>query len=166
MNTHWIASCAALFLALLLCCAAPARAGFLDQGTMVQDQSTGLQWEKGQSAAAMNWQQALAYCEACTTGGKPDWRLPNKRELESLVDDTRVNPALDPVFAAPPATAAFWTSTTVIGVQLYDNAWCTILQTGITDLYFKDWTAFVRCVRGRSAPVKGVPPANYLIEQQ
>ena len=29
-----------------------------------------------------------------------DWRLPNVRELQSIVDYGRVNPAIDPVFGA------------------------------------------------------------------
>jgi hypothetical protein len=34
----------------------------------------------------------------CGFAGHRDWRIPNRRELESLVDSGRLNPAIDPAF--------------------------------------------------------------------
>jgi Protein of unknown function (DUF1566) len=37
----------------------------------------------------LSWQQALAWCEDLTLAGHDDWRLPNAKELPSIVDYTR-----------------------------------------------------------------------------
>ena len=97
----------------------------------------------------MTWEQALAYCEARTIGDKTDWRLPNKKEMESLVDDTRIDPALDPLFPVP-GSSAFWASTTGIGYAFYNYAWTAILATGVSEVQDKTWGGRVRCVRGNS----------------
>ena len=46
--------------------------------------------------------------------GHHDWRIPNQRELESIVDYGRLNPAIDPIFAPLTATIldSYWSSTT------------------------------------------------------
>lgn len=45
-----------------------------------------------------NWCEALAYCENLTFAGHDDWRLPNIRELQSIVDYGRFTLAIDPHF--------------------------------------------------------------------
>ena len=87
----------------------------------ISDLATGLMWAKGDSAKTMNWQQALAYCEGLKLAGRDDWRLPNAKELHSIVDYTRApdartrsarGPAIDPIFSITRAESWFWTSTT------------------------------------------------------
>ena len=60
----------------------------------VTDNSTGLVWQRDEPGE-MSWWPALAYCEGLSLGGSTDWRLPNIKELESLTDSTRYNPAID-----------------------------------------------------------------------
>jgi Protein of unknown function (DUF1566) len=55
----------------------------------VTDQATGLTWMKGDSKKGMNWKEALAYAAKLKLVGKNDWRLPNAKELQSIVDYTR-----------------------------------------------------------------------------
>jgi hypothetical protein len=78
---------------------------FIDNGDgTVTDQATGLMWMQQDSGAGMTWQDALAWAEAAQTAGHGDWRLPNAKELQSILDYTR-SPAthgaaaIDPVFA-------------------------------------------------------------------
>ena len=77
---------------------------FHDNGDgTVTDRATGLMWMKADSVKAMNWQQALKWAEDLDYGGYSDWRLPNAKELQSIVDYTRCpdvtgSAALDPVF--------------------------------------------------------------------
>ena len=61
------------------------------------------------TASSFTWAEALLHAKAMTKSGP--WRLPNIKELASLVNDVRSNPAIDPTrFPATPA-AWFWTST-------------------------------------------------------
>ena len=51
----------------------------------------------------MNWKDALEYAENLNLGGNNDWRLPNAKELQSIVDysrspETSNSAAIDPIF--------------------------------------------------------------------
>ena len=76
----------------------------------VTDNCTGLMWQTERAPETCNWQQALQYCDGLILAGHSDWRLPNVRELQSIVDVGRFLPAIDPVFGA--RTENFWSSTT------------------------------------------------------
>ena len=91
----------------------------------VSDHATGLMWMQNDSARGMNWQDALTYSEQLNFAGYQDWRLPNAKELQSIVDYSR-SPAthgaaaIDPLFKVTAITNEagqrdypfFWTSTT------------------------------------------------------
>jgi hypothetical protein len=86
---------------------------FRDNGDgTVTDRATGLMWAKGDSGKGMDWEAALAWVQARNGAGylgHRDWRLPNAKELQSLVDyarspDTTASPALSPVFACTAIT--------------------------------------------------------------
>ena len=54
---------------------------------------------------SLNWQQALEWAENLVFAGYLDWRLPNVKELQSIVDYSRSpattkSAAIDPVFKA------------------------------------------------------------------
>ena len=55
----------------------------------ISDHATGLMWAQADSIVGMDWSNALAYAEASTLAGHTEWRLPNTKELQSLVDYTR-----------------------------------------------------------------------------
>jgi hypothetical protein len=94
----------------------------------VNDESTGLMWSKEDSGTGFDWQEALAWVQEMNTAlylGHDDWRLPNVKELQSIVDYSRApdvtdSPALDPVFHTTAITneageedyPSFWSSTT------------------------------------------------------
>jgi arylsulfatase A-like enzyme len=100
---------------------------FVDNGNQtVSDNATGLMWQKNDTEPA-NWDLAVDQCEADTTGGHDDWRLPNPKELHSLVDytrspDTHRTAAIDTVFNATSFQneggwtdwGSYWSSTTHI----------------------------------------------------
>jgi hypothetical protein len=77
---------------------------FIDNGDgTISDQATGLMWQQADSAAGYNWQEALAYAEGLDFAGHDDWRLPNAKELQSILDYTRSpathgTAAIDPLF--------------------------------------------------------------------
>lgn len=93
--------------------------------TTIVDHATGLTWMAGDSGRAMTWQDALSYAEGSLHDGYDDWRLPNAKELQFIVDytrspDTSNSPAIDPIFTSSPITneagqadyPCYWTSTT------------------------------------------------------
>jgi len=99
---------------------------FIDngQGTIV-DTATGLMWQQFDSKKGMNWKEALNYAETLTLGGHDDWRLPNAKELQSIVDYKRSlqathSAAIDPLFETSEVKDPegqrqypyFWTNTT------------------------------------------------------
>lgn len=83
-----------------------------DNGT-VTDKATGLIWQQADDGTGRNWQVSLAYCENLELAGHDDWRLPNIKELQSIVDYSRHDPALDTtVFTQTDTEGWFWSSTT------------------------------------------------------
>lgn len=106
---------------------------FKDQGKTITDFATGLTWMKVDSGyfkagenhdGALTWAEALKWAESANFAGFSDWRLPNAKELQSLVDYTRSpqatqSPAIDPLFKLTPTKdeggktnyGCYWTST-------------------------------------------------------
>ena len=56
----------------------------------------------------------MTYCENLTlpAGGYSDWRLPNRNELQSIVDYSRYNPAIDTTYFPGTVASYYWSSTT------------------------------------------------------
>jgi hypothetical protein len=85
---------------------------FVDNGDgTVSDLATGLTWLQDDSAGLdgsagfLDWPEALAWAEELEHAGYSDWRLPNAKELQSIVDYSRApaatsSAAIDPVFDA------------------------------------------------------------------
>ena len=77
---------------------------YLDMGNgTIVDQATALQWQQSDDGLTRNWVEALEYCETLILGGYEDWRLPNIKELQSIVDynrspDFTSSAAIDPIF--------------------------------------------------------------------
>jgi hypothetical protein len=87
---------------------------FKDNGnSTVTDNATGLMWAKGDSGAAMNWQNALQWAQTKNAQnylGHSDWRLPNAKELQSIMDYSR-----SPDTTGSAAIASVFDCTQIIG---------------------------------------------------
>jgi len=107
-----------------------------EDGT-ISDLATGLMWQQADDGQSRDWEEALSYAENLELANHSDWRLPNAKELQSIVDYTRSpqttqSPAIDPIFATteindPDGNSGqypfFWTSTTHLdGVNPYASA--------------------------------------------
>ena len=96
----------------------------------ISDAQTGLMWSKcsyGQpydgtdtdndglicdgSPAFGNWQQAFAWAADSTDYGYSDWRLPNIKELGSIVDFGSARPAINQSVFPSTVSGPYWTST-------------------------------------------------------
>jgi hypothetical protein len=122
----------------------------------VTDNLTGLIWTQNANIFdAKNWTEALTAANNLKSGDDGltdgsvagDWRLPNRKELESLVDCGRVNPALP---AGHPFTgvqsSAYWASTTIADGTT--SAWNVHFKLGSVISYYKGASVYVWCVRG------------------
>ncbi len=114
----------------------------------VTDNVTGLIWQQQDDGQTRIWEGAIAYCEGLSLANQSDWRLPNVKELESITDDNRAYPAIDPIFAGVVAYFAsyYWSSTTYAGDSYL--AWFIFFDYGNVDLNYKGDYYFARCVRG------------------
>lgn len=94
----------------------------------ITDSATGLMWSQDDSGTGMDWEAALDWVQQKNDEnylGHNDWRLPNAKELQSIVDYSRSpsatnSAAIDPVFNITSITAEdggtdwpfFWSGTT------------------------------------------------------
>lgn len=91
----------------------------------ITDNATGLMWMQDDNGEGLTWTEALNYAENADYAGYNDWRLPNAKELQSIVDYTRApsvtnSPAIDPLFNCSVITDEggesnypfYWTSST------------------------------------------------------
>ncbi len=79
------------------------------------DNATGLMWQRANDATPRPWNQALFQCGEATTGGFDDWRLATLKEMMTLVDRSRAQPAFDDEVFFGIGRGDFWTSSPVPG---------------------------------------------------
>jgi hypothetical protein len=113
----------------------------LNQVSTLVDTRTHLIWQTAPALGTAVWSAAVA---ACSTLG-PGWRLPTVEELESLVDETIVNPAIDSSFTG--TVGCYWTLSPIATCQGTDCRWCVDFTDGRQSLNSRDTDMnFYRCV--------------------
>jgi hypothetical protein len=130
----------------------------------VTDKVTKLMWAKcslGQnststtcsgSATNHNWKDALEQANSSTLAGYSDWRLPNVKELYSLLALDRFHPAINlSIFPNTPnsSTDEFWTSSPKFfrGEAIYNSSWIVDFYNGYDTLSSRPAGNRVRLVR-------------------
>ena len=119
---------------------------------IVIDNVTGLMWASDGDGAGCNfgnqtdWYSAIDWANNLVFAGYSDWRLPNRRELESLVDAGRTNPAINPIYFPNTRADYYWSSTTLDND--YDTAWFVVFYAGGVISDDKTYSFYVRAVRG------------------
>lgn len=109
----------------------------------VFDTKTKLTWEQDVAPSPYTWTDAGAYCKSLTLRNL-DWRLPSLKELATLVDDSRVNPAIDQTAFPDTPARPFWTSSLVTSFP--DSGWTVDFYRGGDNFVAVTMTQFVRCV--------------------
>jgi len=122
----------------------------------VKDNLTGLIWLKNANCSGLlSWTNALSTANTLSAGfcGLTDgsvagaWRLPNVKELQSLIDFQNVSPALPAGHPfAGVQSSNYWSSTTVVGSL--NAAWEMNINDGTPGGVFKSTPIFVWPVRG------------------
>ena len=146
-----------LLLALFLSPSANALPNYaVNSDGTVTDSTTGLTWKRcaeGQTwtgaactgaAAAYTWTQANA--RTSTFAGYSDWRLPNIRELQTIVDRTVYSPSIDRTVFPNAPESLFWSASAYAGNS--DLAWGVLFYYGNAGFNGKGNSFQVRLVRG------------------
>lgn len=132
-----------------------ATAGFSrdDRFGVVRDDIYKLMWQDDNLPNRMTHYNAENYCEDLIFAGYSDWRLPTLKELLSITDDTRYNPAINKAFKNiayemnDKGEKCHWSSTTEkANTFVYYSAVCFKRGNLGGDVLFDDGY-FVRCVR-------------------
>ena len=119
---------------------------FTDHGDgTVTDNVTGLMWQQEDDDVGRGWEDSLAYCEELELAGYADWRLPDIKELRTIVDNTTYNPAIDTTCFPGTISFYYWSSST----SAYDTstAWRVYFYDGYTLRSSKYLNLYAKCVR-------------------
>ncbi|MFH0730516.1 MAG: DUF1566 domain-containing protein [Pseudomonadota bacterium] len=129
---------------LLADSATPGR--MIDNGDeTITDSTTGLMWQKQVDETPLPWEEAIANCESMTLATHNDWRMPNIKELYSIVDFGKYDLAIDTELFPNTGATVFWSSTTIN--EFIDNAWCVDFYEGYHLEGTKSDSFYVRAVR-------------------
>ena len=133
---------------------------FTDHGDgTVTDNCTGLMWQKESAdfnddgnvddLDRVTWCEALAFCASLTFAGHTDWRLPNVRELQSIVDYGEGGP-INPVFRLAPDDGSLLYLTSTSYVTFPNDAWIVDFRVtpGTVSIFSKRSDNLFRAVRG------------------
>lgn len=123
----------------------------IDGDVVVFDRATGLCWagdgnEAGcNNGATITWVNTFTYALALDFAGFTDWRMPNIKELFSIV----IEALNHPVIVEPPfintVNNVYWSATTRVDVTT--KVWSTNFDTGFNSTPNKTDSYYLRCVR-------------------
>ncbi|MCU0664951.1 MAG: DUF1566 domain-containing protein [Myxococcota bacterium] len=123
---------------------------------VVRDTLNGLEWQgctAGYTSVdcssgyeeEFEWSEALAYCTSLEWGGYTDWRLPDRAELQSILDIRLGGPSIDEGAFPWTPCREFWSSSS--GEFFWDYAWYVNFYDGHVNFFPKNEDYPVRCVR-------------------
>ncbi|MBA7584413.1 hypothetical protein ES708_26366 [subsurface metagenome] len=121
----------------------------------ITDNLTGLMWEQVPLLTDWIWTEALTYANNLDLGGHSDWRLPNRKELRSLVNYEETNTAdwlNNPAQGFSPGSVQpeyYWSSTT--SAMYPGNAWYVDMSNGGMYISTKTEPYYVLAVRSGQA---------------
>jgi len=144
---------------------------FIDNGDeTITDKATGLMWMQDDSGEGMPWEDALSYAENYAYAGHTDWRLPDVKELQSIVDYSRSpgttnSAAIDQLFNCTEITneadqadyACYWTSTTHSNWSQVAGGFASYVSFGRAMGYMDYWQDVHGAGAQRSDPKMGNP---------
>ena len=121
-------------------------AGEKQENSVVTDKINAIYWQDNifSQKSSKDWDDAVLYCDELVLNDVPHWRLPTFKELFSIVDYTRVHPAINPVFSFV-TEGTYWTSTGFAPSR--SRAWTIDFRTGKTYYSYTTTNHSVRCVK-------------------
>ena len=118
----------------------------------VTDNNTSLMWIQDGTGSGCNngstatWSEAIDFCEALDYAGHTDWRLPNAKELHSIVVYEGTVPFINKTYFTNTANSCYWTSTTHVPATTY--ALVVNFSSGYVSYGDKTNAYYIRPVRG------------------
>lgn len=155
---------------------------FTDNGDgTVSDGATGLMWaqqDSGDDAPnGLNWEEALAYVVTQNTAnhlGYSDWRLPNIKELQSILDYSRApdltsSAAIDSIFDATLISneagqadyGYYWSSTTHANWSQLPGMWASYMSFGRALGYIDGAWTDIHGAGAQRSDLKSGDPSDY-----
>lgn len=136
----------AILLSTLLLIGTQSFAETKSASSVITDKKNMIYWQDNPSSKATSedWDDAILYCKTLEINGKKNWRLPTFDELLSIVDYSRVNPAINPIFEEV-AEGTYWTATNFSPTDA--RAWTIHFSTGKSYYSYKTTNHAVRCVK-------------------
>lgn len=118
-----------------------------DDGTII-DKETNLVWQKEDDGVTRTWEEAKEYCEnnKAKLPGE-GWRTPTVKELISIVDYDKHDPAIYPVFTKT-RSSYYWSDTAHADGAVC--AWFVFFGNGVVNYGSRGDHFFVRAVRQNS----------------
>ena len=123
---------------------------------VVLDNNLGLMWQQDITDGLYHWESAVSYCGTLSYAGYSDWRLPSPKEILTISDAGRYNPALDPAYFPDTSTVDeetyFWLNKEYV-TSYANNAFVFMIYRGNV-FYSRPKTSGhnVMCVRGDKLP--------------
>lgn len=138
----------------------PTSAFTINADGTVTDNRNGLVWDRctwgqtgadcsGGAATTHDWQDAFAQAQAANSAnykGHSDWRLPNIKELTSMVERRCVDPAVNLTLFPNTPSHNLWSSSP--GAYYANRAWNLSVNGGYVDNSSRNSYKRVRLVRG------------------
>lgn len=143
---------------------------FFDNGdATVTDGATGLMWEQSDSVIAMDWEDALLYAQNADTAGYEDWRLPNVKELLSIVDYSKSPTASDEANLGPAIDTDYFsittlpdgTTTTAIDYGYFWSSTSAYFNQAVPEYFYAWYVAFGTAVDGDGVDGHGAGAVRY-----
>lgn len=132
----------------------PNMASYTPSTDTVKDNVSGLIWQRV-PPPNMSQAAAEAYCEGLQLDGACDWRLPQRIELISISDYTRIDPTINTTVFPGTRPIAYWSATPERNAP--QRAWYVSFLNGLIDTTIRTDAYGVRCVRGGGSQ----PVAHY-----
>jgi hypothetical protein len=151
---------------------------FADNGNgTITDRATGLMWMQNDNGSAVSWENALGYAENFSFAGYSDWRLPDVKELQGIVDYTRSpattgSAAIYPLFNCTQMTNEagvkdypyYWSNTTFCSKSTAEGRAACYVSFGRAMGFMGSWIDVHGAGAQRSDPKTGDPagfPAGF-----
>lgn len=131
---------------------------FIDNGDgTITDRNSGLMWMKctvglsgdlcdSGAATFFNWGSALQISQTFGFAGYGGWRVPNIKELFSIVEGACKNPAIN-LNVFPETNIGFYWTSTPDAYDLGENAWSVHFYLGHTNSLTRIQNVYLRLVR-------------------